>query len=88
MSEIPIYKILLIRLFASTIVNTKKNSKNSKKYRIHSFKQDNKINIKFIYYGFMLMKLNVIRYKGKMSQRNREYRIKNKLCLYCGKLNY
>ena len=54
-------------------------------YRIHSFKQDNKINIKFIYYRSILMKLDATRHKGKLSQRDKKYRIKNKLCFYCGK---
>ena len=33
----------------------------------------------------MLMKLNATRYKKKLSQRDREYRMKNKLYFYYGK---
>ena len=61
-----IYKNLLIRLFVSIIDNTRENSK-KKEYRIHHFKQDNKINIKFIYYKFILMKLNTTRHKKIIS---------------------
>ena len=87
MSETPIYRILLIKLFVSIINNTKENSKKFEK-KIYFFKSDNKVNIKFIYYGFMSIKLNVIRYKGKLFQRNKKYRIKNKLCFYYGKSDY
>ena len=36
----------------------------------------------------MLIKLDVIRYKEKLSQRDRKYRIKNKLYFYYGKPDY
>ena len=38
-----------------------------KKYKIYSSKQDNKVNIKFIYYKFMSIEFDVICYKEKLS---------------------
>jgi hypothetical protein len=42
-------------------------------------------NTKSNYYGPQPMELDATRFKGKLSQRDRDYRMKNKLCLYCGK---
>ena len=36
----------------------------------------------------MLMELNATRYKGKLSQKNRDYKIRNKLYFYYGKSGY
>ena len=54
-------------------------------YRTHSSKQDNKVNTKSTYYGPMPMELDATRHKGKLSQKDRDHRMRNKLCLYCGK---
>ena len=63
----------------------KKKLEKKRKYRIHSFKQNNKINTKSIYYGPISIKLDATRHKGKLFQKNKNYRMRNKLCLYYGK---
>jgi len=53
-------------------------------YRTHT-KNEPRTNTKSTYYGPMPMELDATRYKGKLSLKDREYRMRNKLCLYCGK---